>query len=133
MTDNRIYFPPSLTPEQTPAAGKTAPPAATRQETGKFAAVLAQQIQTLKFSQHAQSRLTARNIQLSPADMARLGRAVEQGAHKGARDMLALLEQPPGQTTAFIVNVPHRTVVTALDRASMQDNVFTNIDSAVII
>lgn len=109
------------------------PPAAASQEGGKFASLLAQQIQALKFSQHAQTRLAARRIQLSPADVARLGRAVEQGAHKGARDMLVLLEQPPGQRVAFIVNVPHRTVVTAVDNASMKDNVFTNIDSAVIV
>jgi hypothetical protein len=35
--------------------------------------------------------------------------------------------------TALIVNIPNRTVVTALDGASMKDNVFTQIDSAVII
>jgi flagellar operon protein len=34
---------------------------------------------------------------------------------------------------ALIINVKNRTVVTALDGASMKDNVFTQIDSAVII
>lgn len=34
---------------------------------------------------------------------------------------------------ALIVNIPNRTVVTAMDGNAMKDNVFTQIDSAVII
>jgi len=30
------------------------------------------------------------------------------------------------------VNVPNRTVVTAMDQAETQSNIFTNIDGAVI-
>jgi len=33
---------------------------------------------------------------------------------------------------AFIVSVKNKTVVTAVDGESMKENVFTNIDSAVI-
>jgi hypothetical protein len=33
---------------------------------------------------------------------------------------------------AFVVSVKARTVITAVDRSSMRDHVFTNIDSAVI-
>lgn len=131
MTDNHIYFPQPLTPAQTPAVRKTAPAAG--QDGGKFATMLAQEIATLRFSQHAQGRLAARHIRLSPADVDKLGQAVAQGARKGARDMLVLLQRQAEQNVAFIVNVPHRTVVTAVDNASMKDNVFTNIDSATII
>jgi uncharacterized protein YuzE len=34
---------------------------------------------------------------------------------------------------AYIVSVENNTVVTAVDEASMDDNVFTNIDSAVFM
>jgi flagellar operon protein len=34
---------------------------------------------------------------------------------------------------AFIVNVPNQTVVTAMDQSESIDNIFTNIDGAVII
>ena len=34
---------------------------------------------------------------------------------------------------AFIVNVPNKTVVTAMDQTDKQDNIFTNIDGAVIM
>ena len=33
---------------------------------------------------------------------------------------------------AFVVSVPNRTVITAVDRDHMKQQVFTNIDSAVI-
>ncbi len=33
----------------------------------------------------------------------------------------------------FIVNIPNKTVVTAMDSASDNDNVFTNINGAVIM
>ena len=35
--------------------------------------------------------------------------------------------------SALVVSVKNRTVVTALDKTQMKGNVFTNIDSAVII
>ena len=50
-----------------------------------------------------------------------------KAAAKGGRDSLVLVDG-----TAFVVSVPNRTVVTAVDQAHMRDQVFTNIDSAVI-
>lgn len=81
----------------------------------------------LKFSAHAMDRLNTRGITLSPGDIERLSSAVERAGEKGASDSLVLLED-----TAFIVSVENRTVVTAMDRESMRDMVFTNIDSAVV-
>ena len=37
------------------------------------------------------------------------------------------------QGQAFIINVPNGRVITAMDRSEMKDNVFTNIDGAVIL
>lgn len=34
---------------------------------------------------------------------------------------------------AFIVSVPNQTVITAMDQTEADENVFTNIDGAVII
>jgi flagellar operon protein len=48
-------------------------------------------------------------------------------ASKGARESLVLLDQ-----TAFVVSVPNRTVITVVDKENLKQNVFTNIDSAVI-
>jgi flagellar operon protein len=80
------------------------------------------------FSQHAQDRLKSRGISLSSDDMKKLEGAVDSVAQKGGKDSLVLVGD-----AALVVSVKNRTVVTALDRNAMQGNVFTNIDSAVII
>jgi len=84
--------------------------------------------QGLKFSAHAKERLNLRNINLTADDMARMNDAVNKAAAKGARQSLLVMDHQ-----AFIVSVPNRTVITALDGSSMKENVFTNIDSAVIV
>jgi flagellar operon protein len=82
----------------------------------------------LKFSAHARERLQMRNIQLSAADLSRLSNAVDKAAAKGARESLLVMND-----VAMIVSVTNRTVITALAGANMRENVFTNIDSAVIV
>jgi flagellar operon protein len=83
---------------------------------------------SLKFSAHAKERLSLRNINLSEEDLNRMNDAVNKAAAKGARQSLLVMDNQ-----AFIVSVPNRTVITALDGGSMKENVFTNIDSAVIV
>jgi flagellar operon protein len=82
----------------------------------------------VQFSHHAEMRLQQRGISLQTEQLAKLGTAIDQAAAKGAKDSLILYND-----IAFIVNVKNRTVVTAVDGTSMQDNVFTKIDSAVIV
>ena len=81
----------------------------------------------LRFSAHAQTRLQSRNIALNPAHMDRLEGAVQKAASKGSRDALVLMDD-----MAMVVSVKNRTVVTVVDRENLKQNVFTNIDSAVI-
>jgi len=81
----------------------------------------------VKFSGHAQERLKTRNIQLDPQQMQRISDAVDRAAGKGARDSLLLVDD-----LAAVVSVENRTVITVVDNASLNSNVFTNIDSAVI-
>lgn len=82
----------------------------------------------LKFSAHATSRVQSRKLDIGPEKMRKLNEAVEKAAAKGLEDTLILTKD-----AAFIVNVKNRTVVTAMDRANMDGNVFTNIDGAVIV
>jgi flagellar operon protein len=84
--------------------------------------------QPVKFSQHAQERLKARGISVSDVDMKKLVGAVDSVAQKGGKDSLVMLGD-----SAFVVSVKNRTVVTAMDREAMRGNVFTNIDSAVVL
>jgi flagellar operon protein len=83
---------------------------------------------SLNFSKHASMRLTDRNIDLTEDMNRRLENGVEQASKKGVCDSLVLVD-----SLAFIVNVPSRTVVTAMDQTETNNNVFTNIDGAVII
>jgi flagellar operon protein len=79
------------------------------------------------FSRHARQRMASRNINLSEADLTRLNDAVDQIRSKGGRDSLVMLND-----NALIVSVKNNQVVTVVDQDNLKDNVFTNIDSAII-
>ncbi len=81
----------------------------------------------LQFSRHALARVQRRGIELSADTLGRLAEGVGRAAGKGSRDSLVLVDG-----TAFVVSVSNRTVITAVGSEHMKDNVFTNIDSAVI-
>lgn len=85
------------------------------------------QASDIQFSKHAEKRLASRNIQLDHQGIQRLSQAVDQAAAKGSKESLVLMDN-----VAYVVSVKNRMVITAVDDQSMQDNVFTNIDSAVI-
>ncbi len=81
----------------------------------------------LSFSKHALARVERRGIELDASTLGRLSQGVARAASKGSRDSLVLVDG-----TAFVVSVSNRTVITAVGSEHMKDNVFTNIDSAVI-
>ena len=82
----------------------------------------------LKVSGHAQTRLQSRNIELGKDEWDRVLTGVDRAAEKGAKESLVLLDD-----IALVVSVRNRTVITAVDKAQLKENVFTNIDSAVIV
>lgn len=81
----------------------------------------------VRFSKHAQVRLNDRNISLSDEQINRLNDGTQKASEKGIKESLVIVD-----SLAFIVNVPNNTVVTALDQSRADENVFTNIDGAVI-
>ena len=99
-------------------------------EKGSFRAVL-EKVQNeqspIRFSRHAVNRLNTRGIDMTEEQVSRLESARNQARDKGINDSLILLDD-----MAFIVNVPHNTVVTAMDREEGDNSIFTNIDGAVI-
>lgn len=82
----------------------------------------------LKFSKHASMRLMERNISLTKEQNDRLESGVQKAVKKGIKDSLVMVD-----SLAFIVNVPNKTVVTAMDQTETPTNIFTNIDGAVIM
>ena len=82
----------------------------------------------VKLSSHAAQRIQQRDISLNPAERQSLGQAMHTLSEKGARDALLLRSD-----AAFVVNVPNRTVVTAMPQNELQNRVFTQIDSAMLL
>ncbi len=85
------------------------------------------QVDELKFSKHATQRLEDRNIPMTKDISDRLLDGVQKASQKGIQESLVMVD-----SLAFIVNVPNKTVVTAIDQNESQEKVFTNIDGAVI-
>jgi flagellar operon protein len=110
-----------------PAAGKPKQALQTASSAVSFADVLDKKVNELKFSAHAQTRMKSRNIDASQSRMAKLTDAVDTAERKGSKNSLVLFPD-----AAFIVNIPNRTVVTAMDGENIRENIFTNIDSTVL-
>ncbi|HAH79124.1 MAG TPA: hypothetical protein DCL64_06365, partial [Ruminococcaceae bacterium] len=69
-----------------------------------------------------------RQISVTPQLMEKLDGAAEKARGKGVKEALML-----GGGAAFIVNIPNRTVVTTMSGGELKQNVFTNIDGAVLL
>lgn len=129
MVDKVSGVPPSIRPTAGGEAGQGRIDRPDRPLGSSFAEVLQTQTdQALRFSAHAQERLRSREIQLSEQDTATLAQAVEMASAKGARESLILLAD-----LALVVSIRNKVVITALERGEAQPNVFTHIDSAVLV
>ena len=93
-----------------------------------FSEILGKKLQagkSIKFSAHAKKRISSRQIDV---DLQRLETGLERVKNKGGDNSLVMIDK-----NAFIVNVKNQTVITAVDQASLKNNVFTNIDSVAIV
>ena len=84
--------------------------------------------QTVNFSKHALARAEERGIELTPTLMERLSSSVEKAQEKGATNILAF-----DDSRAFIINIPYGRVITTMSQEEMRENIFTNIDGAVLL
>lgn len=82
----------------------------------------------LKVSGHASSRLREAGRTLTEDEVSLVNTAVDRAASKGARESLIVMNG-----MALVVSVPNRTVITAVTGERCKENVFTNIDSAIIM
>lgn len=104
------------------------------QQTGKsggFGALLQNAIEDsekVRFSKHAAARVEQRGIEVTDSLLNNLNQAIGKAREKGAKDVVVI-----GEQGAFIVNVPNNVVVTTMTSQEMKQNIFTNIDSAVLI
>ena len=133
MNDPRMFYPmqPIVPGTTNPVSNRPASVKNANANTAgvPFADVLKKELGQVKFSQHALQRLETRQIKLDESQLSRLENAVDKAAQKGSRESLVLMDDQ----LAFVVSVRNRTVITAMDGASIKDNIFTNIDSAIMI
>ncbi len=128
MTDKILPGGKLIKPLTTPP---TKPQTETPEKTRKsFQEVLEQKVQKhrIQFSKHAAERLARRAIDIDTGELDRLDEAVQKAAAKGARESLVVMGD-----NAYVVSIKNNLVITALDGDSMRENVFTNIDSAIIM
>ena len=100
---------------------------------GGFGAMLRQEMTKtaqpeVAFSKHAISRAEERGIEITPDLVDQLRGSMIRAQSKGATNILAMDAEK-----AFIINVPHAKVITAITQDEMKENIFTNIDGAVFL
>ena len=104
------------------------------QQAGGFGAALRQEMakaapaREVAFSKHAMTRAEERGIEITPSLMDQIRGSMVRAQAKGATNILAMDAEK-----AFIINVPHARVITAITQEEMKDSVFTNIDGAVFL
>lgn len=81
----------------------------------------------ISFSKHANDRIEERNIDVDEEVTNKLNEAVDQAKDKGLKNVLVMIKD-----SAFIVNTFNNKVITAVNYEELKENIFTNIDGAVI-
>ncbi|MBU3195825.1 flagellar biosynthesis protein [Clostridium algidicarnis] len=92
-----------------------------------FKEILALNIQKdIKISNHASERM--KDLNLNHIDMENIKEGINKAEKKGSKSSLILYKD-----MAFVTSVQNRTIITVIDRERAKENVFTNIDSVVIL
>lgn len=77
-------------------------------------------------SKHAEERLKEMNF--SEDDMKNIEKGFELAKDKGAKNSVMVYKD-----VAIIASIENKTIITAVDKSRAQSNVFTNVDSVVIL
>lgn len=85
-------------------------------------------VQNVKISKHAQMRLVQRDITIDNFISDKINSIVDKEKLKGSKDILIMSDE-----TAYIVNVPNKTMITVMSKEELKENIFTNIDAVAII
>lgn len=79
-----------------------------------------------KVSGHASQRM--KDLNLTKEDNKNLTEAFDKAREKGCKNSVFLYKD-----VAFIASVENRTIITAVETERAKENVFTNIDSVVVL
>lgn len=82
--------------------------------------------ENFKISKHAESRLSEMNF--NDEDLKVVGRGFEIAKEKNSRNAVMIYKD-----TALIASIENKTIITAVNKERAKDNIFTNIDSVIIL
>lgn len=102
-----------------------------KKEAPNFSNILKNEIdkkESFVISNHALERLKERNIAFNENDMKKINEGINKALQKGCKDSVILYKE-----IALVTSIKNRTVITALCKNESEGNVFTNIDSMVIL
>ena len=86
------------------------------------------QTEGISLSTHAAKRLQQRNLEIDSEEFQKLKTGIDKLKQKGGQDSLIITGK-----AAYIVDVPQNKIVTVIDTESVGENVFTKIDSTLIL
>ncbi|QHE52196.1 TIGR02530 family flagellar biosynthesis protein [Pontibacillus sp. HMF3514] len=93
-----------------------------------FQQVLNQQVQGLKLSKHAETRLQERNIHIQDKQWQDISSKVSEAKSKGVTDSLVITKD-----AALVVSTKNQTVITAMGRQEATSQIFTNINGTIVM
>ncbi|MCR2042768.1 TIGR02530 family flagellar biosynthesis protein [Anaerosalibacter massiliensis] len=82
----------------------------------------------IKFSKHALERMDSRDVKLNLEEVKKIEMAFKKAEEKGVKDAFILLGDK-----GFIASIENKTVITSITNEELKENIFTNIDGAVIL
>lgn len=77
-------------------------------------------------SKHAADRL--KEINFTEADMKEIGKGFKIAEEKGSKNSVMIYKD-----VALVASIENKTLITAVEKERAKENVFTNIDSVVIL
>lgn len=101
---------------------------------GEFQKILKEKVEIpakdhgINLSTHAAKRLNERNLNMDSEEYFKIKSGIDKLKSKGGQDSLIITGK-----AAYIVDVNNNTIVTAIDKNSLAENVFTKIDSTLIL
>ncbi|QQZ11525.1 hypothetical protein I5776_12685 [Heyndrickxia vini] len=89
---------------------------------------LSQQSTKLTISKHASERLMQRGIHIDKGQWDKIGQRVSEAKNKGISESLVIVKN-----AALIVSAKNETVITAMNLQEASEQIFTNINGAIIV
>lgn len=77
-------------------------------------------------SKHAAERLNT--LDFTPEDMETIGKGFKMAEDKGSKNSVMLYKD-----VALIASIENKTLITAVEKERSKENVFTNVDSVVLL